>query len=306
MGDEQTSIDAQMQSFLASCERERNASEHTLRNYRADLTQFGVWFDASGVANLNALTPIKLRSYLAHLRKAHNYAARSMARKTSSLRSFFRFLEEREEMTSNPAAALRNPKRKRTLPKFLDEDQAISLLDVPCDDSWAGRRDRAVISLLYDCGLRVSELAGLDLNSVERERGLLQVFGKGRKQRRVPLIEASVEVIDAWLELRASPPKLGQGSVDQSALFLNQGGSRLTDRSVRRVLNAWIARAALSLSVHPHMLRHSFATHLLNAGADLRDVQELLGHAHLSTTQIYTHVSHERMREVYQQAHPRA
>lgn len=300
------SLDHQISRFLQACELERSASEHTLRNYRADLEQFAAWFGQSGVSDLNALSSIKLRAFLAHLRNERNYAARTMARKTSALRSFFRWLEEREEISSNPAAGLRNPKRKRTLPHFLDEDQAVSLMDAPCTDDWVGRRDRAILSLLYDCGLRVSEVVRIDLNHIERDRMLLQVFGKGRKQRRVPLLEITLDAIQAWLELRETPPKLGKNSVEDAALFLNQNGGRLTDRSVRRVLNAWIARAALSLSVHPHMLRHSFATHLLNAGADLRDVQELLGHEHLSTTQIYTHISHERMREVYQSAHPRA
>lgn len=278
--------------FLDAYRIERNASEHTLRNYGADLQQFGEWLRSAGVSDLSSVSNIKLRAYLAHLRDQHQYGKRTVARKLSSLRSLFKFLMAREILREDPTLGLRNPRRERSLPKFLDEPQTAELLDAPVcdepDDAWTVARDRCIFSLLYDCGLRVSELACMNLDHIDKGRAMVRVLGKGKKQRLLPLMEATLAALDAWQKLRPNPPRAPHGVAPsaQHAVFLNQRGTRLTDRSVRRIINKWIVRTAIQQRVTPHVLRHSFATHLLNAGADLRDVQELLGHASLSTTQI--------------------
>lgn len=308
-----TYLDAQMtprdyiENFLLSLANERGASEHTLRNYRADLEQFALWLESKGITHLPGLTALKLRAFLAYLRDEHAYSRRTIARKLSSLRSLFKFLIERELCDVNPAAALRNPRKEHTLPSFLTEKEADALMDAPEGDDWAARRDQAILALLYDCGLRVSELAGLRIKDIDRGRGVIHVFGKGKKQRLAPLIPASLEAVDSYMQVRSSPPRArGVANDAGDSLFLNQRGGSLDVRSVRRIVKKWTGTTEIRSKVSPHTLRHSFATHMLNAGADLRDVQELLGHESLSTTQVYTHVSHERMRTVYEKAHPLA
>ncbi len=296
-----------LETFLKSYEIERGASSHTLRSYKNDLCQFFSWLETEGIQSFQSVQPLKLRSYLAFLRNNHNYARRTLGRKLSALRSFFSFLCAKGSLKENPSLVLRTPRKERNLPKFLNEGEAISLLEAPTGDDWAAKRDRALFSLLYDCGLRVSELCAMKLEHIEWQRSTLRVFGKGKKERILPLIEVTGRTLKEYLTCRTTPPRArGILPNDQNFVFLNQRGTRLSDRSVRRILYKWVDSLALDRHVSPHTLRHSFATHLLNNGADLRDVQELLGHESLSTTQIYTHVSHQRMRDVYKRAHPGA
>ncbi|NUQ35828.1 MAG: tyrosine recombinase XerC [Planctomycetaceae bacterium] len=295
-----------LETFLRSYEVERNASTHTLRNYRADLEHFGAWLADSG-SHLATLTSLKLRSYLAVIRDQNQYSQRTIARKMSAIRSFFRFLNRRGLMDTNPTLGLRNPRQPHDLPKFLEEGDIANLLAASSGDDWTSRRDHAIMELLYDCGLRVSELAAMELGHIDRGRNALKVLGKGKKERMIPLLPSALESLDSYIKVRAQPPRAASVAPSAGkAVFLNQRGTKLTDRSVRRIIDKWVGNAALKMHVTPHMLRHTFATHMLNGGADLRDVQELLGHESLSTTQIYTHVTHRRMKEVYDQTHPRA
>lgn len=291
--------------FLEHLEIERNFSAQSLRAYANDLKQFEEYLGTQGTASLAACTHLTLRGYLAGL-SVQDYRRRSVARKLASVRSLFRWLHRRQELTENPARLLRTPKLDRNLPKFLDEQQVNALLNAPGRD-WSGLRDRAILELLYATGLRVSELVRLDLSDLEFSRGTLRAFGKGRKERLLPLLPAAVSALKEWLAVRTQPPRARQGlEPGIKAVFVNQRGTRLTDRSVRRQMDAYVETAALACHVTPHTLRHSFATHLLNHGADLRDVQELLGHAHLATTQVYTHVTTARMLDVYERTHPSA
>ncbi|MBE7493022.1 MAG: tyrosine recombinase XerC [Planctomycetes bacterium] len=292
--------------FLHHLEVERNFSAQSLRAYATDLRQFEEFLAERGTPGLAAVDSLALRAWLAGMTE-RNYERRSIARKLASARSLFRWLHKRGELADNPAKLLRTPKLNRTLPTFLDEQQVTALLTAPDCSHWSGLRDRAILELLYATGLRVSELVNLDLNDLELGRGTLRTLGKGRKERVLPLLPSAVSAVGAWLACRGSPPRSRRG-IDGTvrAVFINQRGSRLTDRSVRRLIDGYVQQAALNCHVTPHTLRHSFATHLLNHGADLRDVQELLGHAHLATTQVYTHVTTARMLDVYERAHPAA
>ncbi|MBX3472925.1 MAG: tyrosine recombinase XerC [Planctomycetes bacterium] len=300
--DTRTTIDR----FLHHLEVERNFSAQSLRAYATDLRQFEEFLAERATADLCAVDHLALRAWLAGMSE-RNYERRSIARKLASVRSLFRWLHKRGEITDNPSKLLRTPKLNRTLPSFLDEQQVIALLTAPDAGHWSGLRDRAILELLYATGLRVSELVNLDLNDMELGRGTLRTMGKGRKERILPLLPSAIAAVNTWLAQRSRPPRSRTG-IDGTvrAVFINQRGSRLTDRSVRRLIDGYVQQAALNCHVTPHTLRHSFATHLLNHGADLRDVQELLGHAHLATTQVYTHVTTARMLDVYERAHPSA
>jgi integrase/recombinase XerC len=240
-----------------------------------------------------------LRRYTAWL-TSQGFATSTVARRLASLRSYFRYLRRHGLVGSDPSVGLRNPKQARRLPRLLRIDEVIRLLDAVPTDTPPGVRDRAMLETLYGGGLRVSELVGLNLDDLDREQGLVRVRGKGRRERLSPVGPMALEWIGAWLPLRR--PKL----VHEKALFLNQRGTRLTARSVGRLLEGHLLRGGLVNSASPHTLRHSFATHLLDRGADLRSVQELLGHRNLTTTQIYTHVTQERLLATYHGAHPRA
>jgi tyrosine recombinase XerC len=298
---------ATIERFLGHLDVERNFSEQSLRAYATDLRQFAEFLDARGSADLTSVDNLTLRAYLAGMSEA-NYGRRSIARKLASVRSLFRFLHRRGEITDNPAKMLRTPKLARNLPSFLDENQVTVLLSTPDPACWGGLRDKAILELLYATGLRVSELVKLQLHDLELSRGSLRTLGKGRKERILPLLPAAVDALQAWFKVRQRPPRSRDGSIRAGIqnVFINQRGSALTDRSVRRLIDQYVKQAAINCKVTPHTLRHSFATHLLNHGADLRDVQELLGHAHLATTQVYTHVTTARMLDVYERAHPSA
>jgi len=283
--------------FVAYLKIEKNASDHTVINYSLDLRDFGEFL---GDAPLEGVDYIFLRRYLARMRE-RNYSKRTLARKLATLRSFFKFLYREGHIKSNPAAAVATPKLDKKLPLFMDTGEVIRLIEAPQEKDASGLRDRAILETLYSTGIRVSELVGLNLNNVDFIGGVVKASGKGKKERLVPIGDRALRAIRDYIG-KTGPHK----SSGKKAVFLNRSGTRLTDRSVRRMVAKYIKRLSLREGISPHTLRHSFATHLLNRGADLRSVQELLGHVNLSTTQIYTHVTTRRLKEVYEKSHPRA
>jgi integrase/recombinase XerC len=309
--------------FIRHLEMGENASPQTVRAYRTDLREFQAFLRdrlASGKGRAPAperADPLAIRAFLAHL---HGRGVRrsTIARKLASLRSFYRYLVRLGRLDRSPAAQVSTPKIERRLPHPMPLNEVESLLDSAFGTGPRDARDRAILELLYATGIRVSELTGVDLGDLDLGGrpgdGMLRVFGKGRKERMVPVGTKAVAALRAYLRARGElAPRGGAGSgrgpvadSDRDALFLNARGGRLTDRSVRRILNDRLRRAAVLTRVSPHTLRHSFATHMLDAGADLRSIQELLGHASLSTTQKYTSVTTRRLLEVYNRAHPRS
>ena len=299
-------LEKQIQGFLRYLQVERNASPHTLRNYEADIRSFAVFLAVeqhveNPAADISKADGISLRNHLADL-KQQGLSKSSQARHLTALRSFLRYLIREEEFTGNPAELTASPKKDKHLPQFLYYDEVDALLQAP-DNSLAGLRDQAILEMLYGCGLRVSELTALDVGSVDTAVGYVRVFGKGAKERINPLGAAAAMSLSAYLKERQAA---GQPIQDKNALFLNLRGGRLTDRSVRLIVDKYIQKSALTKHLSPHGLRHSFATHLLENGADLRSVQELLGHSSISSTQIYTHVTRSHMKEIYDKTHPRA
>ncbi len=290
-----------LNDFIGHLDLERQCSQNTIRSYRTDLTSFGCWLGANGAAWPLGIDAQLLRLWLGWMQDDRGLSRTSVARHLSSLRSLLAWMTREGRLAANPAEGMRTPKRGRPLPRFLSPDQAELLLTLPDDQSWSGMRDRALLACLYDCGLRVSELAGMELSHLDFGRSCILVMGKGRKQRQVPMLDATGEALQRWLAVRSAAP-LAVEPVSSSRVFLNQKGGPLTDRSARRIVVDRARQAGIDHHVTPHQLRHSFATHLLDGGADLRDVQELLGHESLSTTQIYTHVSTQRMRDVYRAA----
>ena len=301
---------AAIDAFLRHLRVEKNSSELTVKSYSEDLDSL-LEFLAEGCTVLKTgvetepgeLSVAALREYVAYLH-ACGYAKSTVARRLACLRSFFRFLQRRGEVSNNPAKALRTPRSGRKLPHFLTAEQAATLLETPPADDPAGKRDRAILETLYSAGLRVAELAGLNLDDWDRDADVLRVRGKGKKERIAPVGSHAQRALDDWLAVRE--PAAKATADDRAAVFLNRFGKRLTTRSVARMLDKHILAAGLDGKTSPHTLRHSFATHLLDGGADLRSVQELLGHANLTTTQIYTHVSTTRLKKTYDAAHPHA
>lgn len=293
--------ESHLDRFLKYIKGEKNYSIHTLEAYSHDLRDFFSFISGSRIEDIDL--PV-LRKYLALLME-NGFSKRTMARRAASLRSFFKFLTREGYLRKNPMAVMQNPKLEKKLPMVLDENEVSRLLECPENDL-AGRRDRAILETIYSAGLRVSELVGLNLESVDFIGGVCRVMGKGSKERLCPMGDKALRSIRSYLELRNKKP----GKKNEKALFLshapNGNGARLTTRSVCRILRKYIEKTSRLENISPHTLRHSFATHLLNRGADLRAVQELLGHANLSTTQIYTHVSTARLKEAYDKAHPRA
>jgi integrase/recombinase XerC len=290
--------------FLRHLALEKNSSAHTVKSYREDLVQAVEFFRANlggQTADPGRLNGRLLRAYLSWLRE-QGYARSTIARRLAAVRSWCRFLCRQGLLASNPAVGLRGPRQEKKLPHFLTRDDLLRLLDAPPADSPLGLRDRALLEVLYSAGLRVSELTGLDVGDVDLDAGLATVRGKARRERLALLGPPAVEAVRCWLPGREALLK----SRAKEALFLNKNGTRLTSRSVGRLLEKYLAQAGLDPRTSPHTLRHSFATHLLDAGADIRSVQELLGHRNLTTTQIYTHVTTQRLRDSYHKAHPRA
>lgn len=285
-----------LEKFLRYLEIEKNYSPHTLLNYKLDL---GGFFKFLGEAEVESVDYLMLRRYLAFLREK-NLSARSVARKLSALRSFFKFLTREGLLKADPATSLSSPKQEKRLPSFLTEQEVFRVIESAfAKDSRdeRGLRDRAILETFYSSGLRISELVGLNKEDIDFIGGIVKVRGKGKKERLVPIGEKALSAIRAYLDARKK---------DSQSVFLNKNGTRITDRGVRNVVKKYIRAASVSQGVCPHTFRHSFATHLLNRGADLRSVQELLGHANLSTTQIYTHLTTEKLKNVYDKAHPRA
>jgi integrase/recombinase XerC len=294
-------MDDSVRGFLDHLRIERRASAHTIRSYELDLGLYCRYVEeAQGEgADPADVTPVRLRRYSAWL-TGQAFAASTVARRLASLRSFFRYLRRTGRLASDPSASLRNPRQSRRLPRLLRVDEVIRLLDAVSADAPMGIRDRAMLETMYGGGLRVSELVGLNLDDLDLDQDLVRVRGKGRRERLSPVGPMAMHWLRAWISVRQ--PKY----LTEKGVFLNQRGTRLTTRSVGRILEAHLLRVGLMNAASPHTLRHSFATHLLDRGADLRSVQELLGHRKLTTTQIYTHVTQERLMDIYHEAHPRA
>ncbi len=295
-----SSTDNQIHEFLAHLTVERNLSPRTIESYARDLRQFSAWLDEEHI-ELGAIERSSLRNYLG-FRRDTGLSPRSSARALSALRSFFRFLLQTEVLTADPTANLKSPSLWRTVPHALTTDEIDALLAAPDTATKLGLRDRAMIETLYATGLRVSELVGLTLDRVRLDPGFVRVLGKGRKERLVPLGDSAVARLDDYFG--RSRPELNRGH--RSEVFLNHRGGKLTRQGFWKILRGHAVAAGLTSPISPHVVRHSFATHLVENGADLRAVQLMLGHTSLTTTEIYTHVARERLRRLYDEKHPRA
>lgn len=320
--------------FLDYLKFERRFSEHTAKCYGADLTQFGEFLQgadesdssdsellsqshhhdghATAVATqvdvkidqllLSAQTD-SVRAYMGLLNEKQ-YSKATIARKLATLRSFYKFLVKRNHISTNPVVSIRTPKQEKKLPRFLEYEEVKKLLNTPPVNTWLGARDRAILETLYSTGIRVSELVALNMDDIDFLGEVVHVRGKGKKERIAPIGSSALQVIQHYMEYRNKRAQ-SNGNFDSKVLFVNKHGKRLSTRSVRRKMDKYLKMAGLDPDISPHTLRHSFATHMLNNGADLRSVQELLGHQSLSTTQIYTHLTTSRLKEVYDNAHPR-
>jgi integrase/recombinase XerC len=320
--------------FLDYLKYERRFSEHTAKCYGADLTQYGEFLKgasesdqpdaelissshheaepATAVATQVDLKVDQLllsaqidsvRSYLSLLNEKQ-YSKATIARKLATLRSFYKFLVKRNHVSSNPVVSIRTPKQEKKLPRFLEYEEVKKLLSTPPVNTWLGARDRAILETLYSTGIRVSELVALNMDDIDFLGEVVHVRGKGKKERITPIGSSALQVIQHYMEYRNKRAQ-SNGNFDSKVLFVNKHGRRLSTRSVRRKMDKYLKMSGLDPDISPHTLRHSFATHMLNNGADLRSVQELLGHQSLSTTQIYTHLTTTRLKEVYDNAHPR-
>lgn len=298
-----------IEGFLTYLRVQKNASAHTITAYKHDLLHFTEFYCreyAEEVVEYRLVTTQLIRHYLAELH-ASSFERRSVARKIAALRSFCRYLCNWGYLEHNPFVGVRTPKLEKPLPKFLYPYEIELLLAAPDENTSLGVRDRALLETLYATGIRVSELVGLNLESLELDYGCMRVCGKGRKERIVVVGAIATRALHQYMRsARLDLLRHNAGKSAEQALFLNKSGGRLSDRSVRRIVDKYIEQVSLDKSISPHTFRHSFATHLLDNGADLRSVQELLGHVNLSTTQIYTHVTKEKLRSVYTKAHPRA
>lgn len=303
----QMTLISQVPIFLESLAAEKGYAENTLRAYGHDLAEFCHFATGEGSGEgkrpitCDGVDPLVIRGYLAWLHRRN--AKRTTARKLSALRSFFGFLRKHHLVVDNPAEQVLTPKQPKTLPSYLAVDDMFRLLDGIPNRTLLEARNRALFETLYSCGVRVSELAGLNLNDLEAQVGFVRVRGKGNRERLVPIGERALAAIRAYRE--RLPESVGIGADGDGALFLNRFGRRLSARSIRRTLDQLARQCGLPMPVAPHGVRHSFATHLLDAGADLRSVQEMLGHSSLRTTQKYTHVSIDRLMAAYDKAHPR-
>ncbi|HJU43562.1 MAG TPA: tyrosine recombinase XerC [Vicinamibacterales bacterium] len=303
-----------LKSFLAYLRLNRHLSPHTVRAYESDVTQYLAFVASETGKKLSQLAPadldmLSVRAHVAGLNSAGKARA-SVARKLSGLKTFVRYLRREEVIDHDPTATAVAPKRDHTIPVFLSEPEITRLIETPNTGDPLGRRDRAILELFYASGLRLSELVAIDLEDVNLTGRMVRVMGKGRKERLLPFNQSAAAAIRAWLKDRAQLRALGkrqkaEGKV-HDPLFVNYRGTRLTDRSVDRLLRKYVAQCSTRMGISPHALRHSFATHLLQRGADLRAIQELLGHAALSTTQRYTHVNAAQLIDVYRKSHPRA
>ena len=324
-----------VERFLNYLKYEKRFSEHTAKCYGADLAQYGDFLlraneeshpvsgdvslehhDDGGAATAVAVETEQLvdqlligadvneaRSYLAHLNEK-GYSKATIARKLATLRSFYKFLVKTNRRTANPLTAVRTPKQDKKLPRFLEYEEIKRLLETPPIETWLGARDRAILETLYSTGIRVSELVGLNMDDIDFLGEVVHIRGKGKKERIAPISSSALQAIQHYMEFRNKRAQ-SNTNFDMKVLFVNKHGQRLSTRSVRRKMDKYLKMVGLDPAISPHTLRHSFATHMLNNGADLRSVQELLGHQSLSTTQVYTHLTTRRLKEVYDEAHPR-
>jgi integrase/recombinase XerC len=296
---------SQIGQFLQYLRVERGASPHTLKGYREDLHALAEYLaDGEGQSPApGSITTNELRSFVSALHDA-GYAKSSISRRMASVRSFMKFGQREGWSKANPAKALRNPRKGRKLPHFLTTDEVGKLLDAPKGNTPAALRDRAILETLYSAGLRVSELVGLADGDLDFTAGIARIRGKGKRERLAPIGSYATRALKRWLDVRKLSPREKTGR--EAPMFTNKFGTRLTTRSVARMLEKHLKETGLDQRTSPHTLRHSFATHLLDRGADIRSVQELLGHKSLVTTQIYTHVSTASLKVAYEKAHPRA
>jgi integrase/recombinase XerC len=301
-----------IETFIEALKSQKGYSQHTVRNYRIDLGQFHDFLkEKAGPRGEEEAEPLiesvdfpTIREYFGTL--FGRYKRSTIARKLSAVRSFFAFLEKKGMVGVNPSADVSAPKREKYIPAHLPVDEMFRLLDRPDVTRPLGKRDRAILEVLYSCGIRVSELTGLDVAHVDFAQRLVKVLGKGNKERIVPVGREALKTLEDYLEETSTLRKRIYGDKQVSPLFLNARGGRLTSRSVGKLVKRYGREGTLMLDISPHALRHTFATHLLDGGADLRAVQELLGHVSLSTTQKYTHVSLDKLMEIYDKAHPRS
>ena len=295
--------------FQIYLEVQRNVSEHTLKAYIADVEEFNNFLQESDITKRSDaiinVEPETIRTYLSHLywKKVKKV---TVTRKISSLRSFYKFLLRAGKVKNNPAEMVQTPKVEKYMPTFLSVDETFQLLDDQGDHSVSGLRDSAMLELFYSSGLRLSELAGLNVTDFDFRQALVKLRGKGKKERIVPVGNQALQAIEEYLKKTTEVRKKCDENLFKNPLFLNTRGKRITARSIARIVDAMTVKSGIGRKISPHALRHTFATHLLNAGADLRSIQELLGHESLSTTQKYTAVNINRMMEVYDKAHPRA
>lgn len=300
-------MEAYVRKFVIHLGLERNLSDHTISAYETDLKQFIAFLRSQlgvrklGVRNVDRLA---IRHFLHHLKQS-GVKGSTLRRKLAAIRCFVRFLCTRENLGSNPALAIRMPPMEKHLPSFLDVEEMQRLMEVPDTSVLGGLRDRAILEMFYSTGIRLSELHLLDLSDIDLYGEVIKVRGKGRKERVVPVGRMASAAVKAYLPERARHTK-AKGRVAETALFVNKLGRRLARRGIQRVVRQYLQRVSSAKQMSPHVLRHTFATHMLDRGADLRAVQELLGHASLSSTQVYTHVTTDRLKRVYDQAHPRA
>jgi integrase/recombinase XerC len=298
----------QIEKFIRYLGSQRGYSLHTLRNYRIDLLHFLEFLlekrgEREGEGSVEVgLT--EMREYLGRLYTSHKRS--TIARKLSAIRSYYVYAEKGGSCEGNPAAAVSTPKQEKTIPTYLPVDEMFRLLEGPDREKTLGKRDQAILEVFYSCGLRVSELAGLNLESVDHEERLVRVVGKGNKERIVPVGRKALSALREYLDATVGLRRKNRSGLRSTPLFIHSRGGRLSTRSIREIVRKYGVRSGLMAGISPHSLRHTFATHLLDGGADLRAVQELLGHASLSTTQRYTHVSLDRLMEVYDKAHPRS
>ena len=294
-----------LEDFKSYIIAEKNFTQHTAKAYSSDILSFLVWMDDESCEEVNFS---KIRDYI-HFIQKFNYKKTTVARKIASLRTFYKYLYREQKIDSNPAMNLNNPKRPKSLPKFLTPDEVEQILNNTKIETPAGYRNRTILELLWATGMRISELSGLNFGDLNLEHNEIRVFGKGSKERIILVTDRAKSFLERYIETaRALIPKgfPVPPQDDDSPVFINNTGYRLQTRTVRNVINEVVEKINLPKHVTPHVFRHSFATHLIENGADLRIVQELLGHASISNTQIYTHVSTQHLKEVYNQAHPRA
>ena len=292
----------ELAEFLSFLRHEKNASPHTIASYRRDLNQLADFLEEGGVG-LTEIDNFILRGFLAKLHERNNKKS-TIARKLASIRSFLQFCLKKKWLEDNPAKAVATPKQEKHVPSFLSEEEMRQFLDLPRKPKKVlDLRDKALLELLYATGIRVAELVGTDMDDVNFSERLIVIRGKGKKERLLPFGSKAAESLHAYIRKRIL---INKGKIEETPLFLNYRGKRLTSRSVERIVNKYIQRAALRRKISPHSLRHSFASHLLSRGADLRVIQELLGHESLATTQKYTHIDIGQLLDVYRKSHPRS